>query len=525
MTDYKTKLDSQSNVHHTTIHSSHHQDAHEHNIVSTHGNNKLNLKKHQIIETDIHRNYNLWRYNSKSDLSTMISNVGQAHIQIDRGSGSGHVKSCWLRFVIQNSTGGNVLLTDMANLLQEIEFTTPSGTSIQILRGIDEFRKIFKMINTIKYFKKGKIIANKLIKTYYLPLVGCFLEATELFTSCVDGDINCYIRFKPSSSTVISGSAPTLIELSLDCQMEQLDSNKRGGYIQRHKSTIHHFFYPYSRHQSITQTLNASTTYSLNLSSIKGDVVWLDFIIRRSNVGSAVKKYTPIVSFKLLNNEGDELTGQNVITSDFNKSIMQVNYFPGIYSEYANIYSFVFSIEDSAPIHLLMNGQKLGSYPFSTYEKLEFITTVAGVNEVTTIAPSSTPVSGAYKLFWVTLNSIEFTNTLNYNDNAATIKAAIEALSTFDGIITVSGPLTASATFTFGGNYGLLSLQLNGYYLGAQSLVAVNGSAATVNWDYTVTTPGVDGLDNGQSHSIDIFAYTTSFFSIKLNSQVDVRHT
>ena len=61
---------------------------------------------------------------------------------------------------------------------------------------------------------------------------------------------------------------------------------------------------------------------------------------------------------------------------------MQTNYFSGIYSEYINIYSFVFSIEDSVPIHLLMNSQKLGSYPFSTYEKLEFITTVVGVNEV-----------------------------------------------------------------------------------------------------------------------------------------------
>ena len=54
MTNYKIKLNSQSNVHHTTIHSFHHQDAHEHNIVSTHSNNKLNLKKHQIIKTDIH---------------------------------------------------------------------------------------------------------------------------------------------------------------------------------------------------------------------------------------------------------------------------------------------------------------------------------------------------------------------------------------------------------------------------------------------------------------------------------------
>ena len=44
ITNYKTKLDSQSNIHHTTIHQNYHQDAHTYAIVNTHGNHKLNLK-------------------------------------------------------------------------------------------------------------------------------------------------------------------------------------------------------------------------------------------------------------------------------------------------------------------------------------------------------------------------------------------------------------------------------------------------------------------------------------------------
>lgn len=71
-----------------------------------------------------------------------------------------------------------------------------------------------------------------------------------------------------------------------------------------------------------------------------------------------LRNYVPISSFSLLNNEGDQITGQNEITSDFNRPIQQPNYFPSDFSEFVNIYSFVFGIEDHGAINLILNGSK-----------------------------------------------------------------------------------------------------------------------------------------------------------------------
>lgn len=536
MTDFYTKLESQNNVHHMTLSENVMNDPHAHSVVSTVSNRKLNLKNNQLPIADIHRNANWWRYNSKSDLSTMISNAGQAHIQLERGSGSGHVKAAWLRFNITNNTGNTVDLVNMAHLIQEIEFQTPAGQQIQLLNGTelwnlicrfyskDEFPRIARLINTNENFGKGKTLANGASKQYWLPLLGNFLESSQFLISSVDGDLNCYVRFRQSSATVVSGSAPTLTELSLDVQMEQMDSRKRSSYIQRYRSKPHHYFFPFTRRQTITQTLAASTTYNLNLSAIKGDVVWIDFIIRESISGSALRNYAPISTFRYLNNEGDELTGQNLIYSDFNKYVMQHNYFPSNFSENNNIYSFVFSIEDSAPMHLVMNAQKLGSYPFTTYERLEFTTTAAGVNEVQQIAPQGTPASGSIRIGWQTPYGIEYTGTLAYNASAAVLKAAVEALSTFEGTVTFSGVLTSSQTATFGGNYGYRPMLANGYQFIVEPLNALTAGSAVVFYTTASSVAGVEGFNNAASHTIDIIAYTTSLLELAPNGSIMVKN-
>jgi hypothetical protein len=537
MSDFYSKLESQSNLHHNVLHDQHMEMAHKHAIVKTYGNKNLNIKASQLPSADIHRNCNWWRYSSKSDLSSMISGAGQAHIQIDRGSGSGHIKAVWLRFQIYNGTGAGVDLVNMAHLISEIEFQTPSGQQIQVINGsdlwniicrmypVDEFSRIAKLINTNKYYGKGMTIANGETKTFYLPLLTCFLENSQFFVTAVDGDLNCFVRFRPSSATIVSGSAPTLQDLSLEVQMEQLPSPKRSGYIKKYKSTIHHFFVPYICRQVVSQTLSASTTYSINLSSIKGDIVWLDFFIRPSITGNALRNYSPVASFRLLNNEGDDLTGQNLITSDFNRYVQQLGYFPSNYSDYANIYSFVFSIDDHAPVNLILNGSKSGNYPFTTYERLEFTTTAAGVNEVWQIAPQGTPDDGAYCFVWVTPNSVEKTGTLSYDANAATQKAAIEALATFDGIITSSGVLTSSQTFTFSGNYGYQPLASRGYQLYVESLGAKTNADVAVFYTNGLQTAGQYGINSGASHTIEIVGYSTSLLSLLPNGQIEIRNT
>jgi len=540
MTDFYNKLDSQSNVHNVTIHEQHmNNDVHGHTIIKTHGNKNINLKNSQIVEMDIHRNYNLWRYNSKSDLSTLLSNAGQGHIQIDRSSGSGHIKNVWLRLVVQNNTGSDCLLNSIPLCIREIEITSPNGTSIQIIRGDelwknicrmyseDEFRRVSQMINTNKIFGKGRIIADGEQKTYFLPLLGCFLECCEIYPAFIDGDLNCYIRFANTNVSVLSGSSPTIQELSLDIQMEQISSKKRAMMLQKHKSVPHHYFLPYSRNQRVTQTLNASTTYSINLSSLKGDVVWIDFIIREDITGNSSRNYAPITNFRLLNNEGDEISGQNLIYSNFNKLIQQPNYFPSYFSEYKNIYSFVFSIEDSAPVHLLMSGQKLGSYPFTTYERLEFTCPSAGVNEILNLTVTALSVSGAYRFKWQTPNSVEYSDSLAFDATPAIMASTVENMSSFDGDIAFSTSHDAGLTVqaTFSGNYGYKPLYNEGYYLTIEPDTLLDTNGHNLNVRTIVATAGVEGINSGASHTLDIYAYTTSLLTILPNGSIDVKHS
>jgi len=445
-----------------------------------------------------------------------------------------------LRLVIQNNTGASCDLVDMAHLLQEIEFNSPSGQQIQLIRGDelydllvryysnDEWPRIARMINSNNQYGRGKIIPNGVTRTFFLPLLGCFLENCGIYVPAVDGDLNCYIRFKQSSASVVSGSAPTLLELNLDCQVEQLDSKKRSHYIQRYRSKVHHYYYPFVRRQTITQTLSANTKYSLNLSSIKGDVVFIDFRIRESLVGNRLRDYAPIASFNYYNNEGDQLLGQNDISSDFNRLIMQPNYFPSGFSENNNIFTGVFPIEDSAPIHLIMNGSKLGSYPFTTYERLEFTTTGAGVNEVQRcVVAGGVGASGTYFINWQTPFGVESTPALAYNSTTAQIKSAIEALQSFDGTVTVGATLDQivnPVTFTFSGNYGFKELFNNNYKLIVRNNSVQTGLGIQFQYDNIIVTSGQTGINSGASHTIDIVAYTTSLLELGTNGSIMIKN-
>src|SRR5271168_1721111 len=131
MTDFVQKIEANPNVQTTTVAAAQTLPAHEHEIVENGRGHKLKLKLSQIPVMNTLRNSNLWRYSAKSDLSQLVSQGGQAFIQIDRNSGSGNACEASLRFVITNNTGASCRLCDMAHFISDIQFTTPSGAEIQ----------------------------------------------------------------------------------------------------------------------------------------------------------------------------------------------------------------------------------------------------------------------------------------------------------------------------------------------------------------------------------------------------------
>lgn len=543
MSKFYDQFENNSNVHINTLDQSHLPMLHDHMIVSTHNKRKLNLKAHQLPNKDVHVNTNWWRYKVRSDCSTCLQNGTEAIIYLDRNAGSGHQNQLYARMVIQNNTGSACELVNAPHLIDQIEKFTPSGTSIQVTYGQElwnnlvryhsqeEWNKIARLLNSNRNYGRGKPIPNGATVVYYVPLISNFLDVAQFPSYVIDGDLKISIRFRNPSQTVISGSAPTLVDLTIESHMEQLPSHKLNAYRQKYKSQVHHFFIPYIRRQTFNQVLNVNQTYEVNLSSIKGDVVWVDLFVRNSNsTGINLRNYLPLTSFEWLDHNGDQLNGQQVVEARTNLDIMQRHYWPADYvsRDFNNLYAFSFSIDDSAPIHYLCNGTKLGSFPFTTYERLRITTTGAGVNEVQrTVVAGGAGASGTYFINWQTPYGVESTPALAYNSTTAQIKSAIEALQSFDGIVTVGATLdqtVSPATFTFSGNYANKELFNKGYKVIVRNNSVQTAGAVQLQYDNILVTSGVDGITDGANYEINVIAYTTSVLGLQPNGSIDVRH-
>lgn len=122
---------------------------------------------------------------------------------------------------------------------------------------------------------------------------------------------------------------------------------------------------------------------------------------------------------------------------------------------------------------------------FSTDEE---VTLGAGVDEVQTVAFAGTPASGTFKLQYTDyLGDSTKTATLNWNDSAATIQAALRAISGCEGVV-VTGSIAAGLTITFSGVSGKRpQVELTAP---AADNNLLDGVSASVVITITETTPG-----------------------------------
>jgi hypothetical protein len=385
-----------------------------------------------------------------------------------------------------------------------------------------------KLVNSNPYYGKGQLILNGQTVIYYLPLLGLYLSAAGFPNFVIDGDVNVYVNFNSSANTVMVGSTPTLVGLSLDVRMEQLPARVRGNSIKLHQSQPHHYVIPYTKRQTFVQTMTAGQQYTFNLTGLKGDVVWLDFCIRlQSNLyGDLSKTMIPIQDFSILNSNGVKISGDQLIDGVQDKFWYSSEYFPGSYTRTHSLYSFVFPCNDTAPHALIYTGQKLGFYPFTTYEVLQIDTLAsAGVAEVQTITATANPTGGAFFLSWNDDNMVCYTSgALLWNIGAAAIQNALMALPNFHGTVVAGGDFTAGSTITltFGGDYANRSLGANGLVVEgyAWGLVATASPLQIAN---TITTAGVEGITGTPTVQVDVTAWCTNLMRVGMRGDLEIQ--
>jgi hypothetical protein len=531
MSDFFTKLAQQAAA--TSLIPTDTGPSHRYQVVQTLAGQVVHLPAHQVPSKNPYREWNLWRYSASGQYTDALANGSTVNIKIDRRSGSGHIKEAYLRLVVQNQDATNTASYIPVPLwIKTIEFKTPSGELIHSFDGLqlwfmicnnydtDSWQSILHELRSSKDYLNGEEFYPSTTDTVYIPLIGSFLSAADFFQPAIDGDLQCNITFQPDGVIRYPYNNVTLkiVEMSLDCEMEQLTPENLLLQVQQFSAEKYNAMIPYTRKQQWNLTLNANTTYTLDLSSIKGDVVSIWFYIRDANPTlQSVFTFTPIESFQYKNSEGAPITGQQLVEDDFLRHIRCPKQFLGRFFRDRHVYPIIFSESDRAFLSLVNIGLKLGAYPFTTNEKLTFTTTNAGVNEVITVTPGAATTSGTFQMLFVSPDGSAITPPLAYNATPTDIKNAIEDLDIFQGTVTVSASFntTGPKTITYGGGYKNRPMQRRGY-----NLIPIFNNMITTGTALTpvtaqVTTVGKWGMTSGASYQLEVLAFTTALLTIE----------
>jgi hypothetical protein len=508
--------------------------SHPYQPVQTLAGTYVNLPKHQIPLRNPYRGWNLWRYTASGQYSEALRNGSKVNIKLDRRSGSGHIKEVFLRIVVANEdTTDSARYIPAPLWLKDIEFKTPSGELIHNFDGtqqwfmivnnydLDSWESVRKELRSSRDYLIGEEFYPSTTQTVTIPLYGTFLSVADFFQPAIDGDLQCNVLFQPDSVIRLSTDNNVklkIVELSLDCEMEQLRPEDLALQMSQFASERFDAMIPYVRKQEWHQTLSANSTYTLDLSSIKGDVVALWFYLRKQNpVGEQLFHFTPIASFQYKNSEGAPITGQQVVTDDFLRHQRCIKQFLGRFFADRHVYPFIFSESDRAFLSLINIGLKTGAYPFTTNEKLVFTTAPAGVNEVITVTPGAAADDGTFQILFTTPTGSAITPPLAFDATADEIETAIQNLDLFQGKVSVSGAFntTGDKTITYGGGYSNRPMQRRGYNLVPIFNNMVDSSGALVPVRTTVTTHGKWGMDSGDTYQIEVVAFTTALLSVE----------
>lgn len=521
----------------------------------------------QLPLTNPYRTNNVWRWNAQAFIPTILQAGGQVTFKIDRGSGSGHTKDLRLRIQWTNSSSFRVSYVPLPLMIQLLQFTTPSGKIIQQFTGSDiwlacadnetdiGWNALADCIQASDAYGIGDVISPGESGFWYLTIPGNMLECSNFPTYLVDGDMLIYVTFFSNQFTNIfynmgAGNFGdlTVQALSLDAGMvNQPQEELSGRMVSLSRGNPLTFVVPYIRTQQWVMTLNATSTYSLPLTGIKGDVVYAHVWIRGATLqGDEWLNSNQIASFQWQNAAGQGISGQQFIEDIYNRRVQYPKWSPGQlpadYDFINYIYTTVFAEPDHAIISLLNNGYKAGCWPFTTNENFVFNTPGAGVNEQVLVTVTNNPAtSGSFYIeFDADGQGSTFSENLGYNATLYDIQTAIQAMNTFQGSVDVfdstgSGnknsktfqPLTqtgnlASFYITYTGRYANKPMASRDFMFQVINNDVANATPVQLGMVTSVDIFGQYGITSGATYTINCYAWTTALVTLGTNGQLDV---
>lgn len=355
----------------------------------------------------------------------------------------------------------------------------------------------------------------------YLQIPALFLYLNAIDMRHTRQDFR--FRFEFSNDIVVSGDRTNLSLNSLDLVAQSFSEES---YDYRHRlgrqqKNIHKYIY--LDHEILSYnsyTLTAGATQKFALDQFVGKCPFLIICIKPNNNPVASDKskinYVEIGSdgtFDITNSSSQSLLGsgtaikQDYIYDQFTKQTGNPHV-KGLY-----LINFSQSVKQS------LAGKPNGYFEFvGLRDYLEITFGSAPVQEVHTISTGAAAISGTYRYAFE--NGVISDQELDYNDNAASIKAVIDAIpqlkernitvSVNDGIDNVT-----SQTITYNATSGKVSEDLGKITILGNGTPKVNSTA--------LTTPHQSGFTTGSNYSVEIHMYKYRCLEVGKNGKITTK--
>lgn len=433
-----------------------------------------------------------------------------------------------LEFELTNTGDGAVVCMPVMEMIERIEVRL-GGKNTQYIYSIDEVAYInatwpdtlFKqraesMLITKEWQANVRLASGQTrIVRHYLSTP--FFAQAGFQGAGTDFTLQFDFEFRARGIARLLGGASigdvSVANLRLHAEDFYMDEDRKRDLMERHAPTMPMYlnhYYSTDEHRRDVLATQPNTEYTINLTSLSGNVAALFVGLRRSEVERGRTEWYGPKNFILRGPSGDPIMSREFTTLDYNKTVQAASDFDGRWLLENDIPYIPFAADLA---HSLTEGSNTGGHYFSEAGdlKLVFTTPAAAVSPVFTISLVANATAGSYRLFWTDpISKVRLgTGNLAHNTTAAAIGIALGSLPNFhDAIadITVTG--TAAA--------GPIVITLTGFHYGirnaskitASSLEIVPNPLFTTDPNLTLSTAGSSGWPTGGVAVVaDVVAY------------------
>ena len=267
------------------------------------------------------------------------------------------LKSATLKITIENR-GVPTQLAGLPYWFDRIEMRSANGSkhlgtvyndnlafNLGSLLSEQQLKSVLPSANMDQNFEPLRAILSNETKTYYLPLVGGFLDTADLYWKNIQGDF--FIDFFPSRdirTTYQNNSDIDCLDMCLIVQTEDLDARDNMTHQKFHSNTI-----STSRFLDVipisfyNESLVANQEKKLELDSVSGNVAGFVMYVKETgatNLNDGNNQYVSLgknASLDLLDSGSQSLWGNGVsIPAEYLKNELWVNHFSNDYNQKKN---------------------------------------------------------------------------------------------------------------------------------------------------------------------------------------------